>query len=155
LREHLEGAGHHLGGDRGDGEVAAGLGDFVAVLLADLFERGDVGLVELRDVRDRIPRVAEMLGGLAADAGHRLALDLAPLREVRHRRSDADGAAARGCRRGLAVAAQAVHHALGEFLDVILRNASAGPGAGHLRNIDANLAGQPAHRWRGGSGGDL
>ena len=52
------------------------------VLLAQLLERGDVGLVVLGDVRDDVPGVAEMLGGLAADVAERLALDLAPLREI-------------------------------------------------------------------------
>src|SRR6185295_17478594 len=60
---------------------------------SQLLERGDVRLVVLRDVRDDVPRVAEVLRGLAADVADRLALDRAPLREVGHRlgRGDARG----------------------------------------------------------------
>ena len=62
---------------RRHGQVAARLGHFVAILLADLFERRDVGLVELGDVRDGVPRVAQVLGRLPPDVGHRLDLDVA------------------------------------------------------------------------------
>ena len=46
---------------------------------------GDVGEIVLRDVRNRRPRRAQVLGGLAPDRAHRLPLDLAPAREVGQR----------------------------------------------------------------------
>ena len=48
-------------------------------------------------MRNRLPRNAEVLGGLAADGAHRLPLDLAPAREIRQR-FGGDGAALRGAR---------------------------------------------------------
>ena len=52
-------------------QVAAGLRDLVLVLLPQLLERGDVRLVELRDVRNRVPGVAEMLRRRAPDVAPR------------------------------------------------------------------------------------
>ena len=56
------------------------------VLLAELLELGDVGLVALRDVRDRGPCRRQPLRRFPADVAHRLHFDLAPLAEVGQRR---------------------------------------------------------------------
>ena len=124
LRELLHRGRQHLHQHRGDGEVAAGLGHLVLELLAQLLERGDVRLVELRDVRNGVPGVAEMLGRDAADVGPRLALDLAPLREVGQRPGGAGGR--RRQRRGTG-RADAAQDAARVLLDVLLRDAPAGP----------------------------
>jgi len=66
-------------------KVAARRFRLLRVLLADVFERGDVGKVALGDVRNRGPRGRQMLGRLATDGAHRLTLDRAPPREIGQR----------------------------------------------------------------------
>ena len=112
LRELLHRRRQHLHQHRGDGEVAARLLDLLPVLLPQLLERGHVGLVELGDVRNRVPGVAEVLGRRPADVAPRLTLDLAPLlrsRAAAPRRGPAGrrAAAARRCRRCSGSAARA------------------------------------------------
>ena len=85
LRERLQRGGDDLHGDRRDRQVAAGGLDLLRVPLAQLLEAGDVGQIVLRDVRNRRPRGAQVLGGLAPHGAHRLALDLAPAGEVGQR----------------------------------------------------------------------
>ena len=67
---------------------------------------GDVGEIVLRDVRNRRPRGAQVLGRLSAHRAHRLALDLAPAREVGQRDGGAAAAAA-DCRRSQQSASRA------------------------------------------------
>ena len=74
-----------LSGNRRDRQLPAGGFDPLRVLLPQPLEFRDVGLVALRDVRHRSPGAGHPLGRLAANGAHRLALDLAPLREVRQR----------------------------------------------------------------------
>ena len=87
LRKLLDGRREHFHEHRGDRQVPASLLDRAAVLRSQLLERRDVGLVELRYVRNRVPRVAEMLGGRTPDVAPGLPLDLSPLLEVRQRAS--------------------------------------------------------------------
>ena len=145
----FERAGHDLGGDGGDRELAAGLLDFGAVLLAHLLEHGHVGLVELRDVRNRVPGVAQVFGGLAADAGHRLALDLAPLREVGQRRADAPARAGAAGGGGLAVLPRLFITRLANSLTSSSVMRPPGPVPVTCADVDANLAREPSHRRRG------
>ena len=56
-----------------------------AYFLRSSSSAGDVGQVVLRDVRDRRPRRGQVLGRLAADGAHRLAIDRAPPAEVGQR----------------------------------------------------------------------
>ena len=131
LREPLEGAGDDLQRDGRHRQLAARLLGLRSVLLAQRLELGDVGLVVLRDVRDRLPGVAEMLRRLAADVGHRLAFDFAPFREVGQRLC------------GAATPAPAVappvtrHHAADVRLHVFGTDASAGAAARDTRDVDA------------------
>src|SRR5207249_8879584 len=85
LLKHFQRRRDHFHRDCGHGEIAAGRLDLLRIFLAELFEPGDVREVALRDVRNRLPRNAEVLGGLAADGAHRLTLDLAPARKIRQR----------------------------------------------------------------------
>ena len=122
--EQLQGDGDRLHRQRGDGQVAAGLFDFAAVLLAHLLERGDVSLVELGDVRNRVPgggwRCSAVLRRMPVMGLRSISPHLAKSGSAGPTADGAAGAARRG---RLAVAAETVHHALGEFLDVILRDA--------------------------------
>ena len=148
LRILLHGCGQHLDQHRGDGEVAARVGYLLAVLPAQRFHRGDVGLVELRDVRHRTPRVAKVLRRLAPDVGHRLPLDLAPPREVGQRHGGGHAAGrcrAAGRRRGR-LAAQQLRRV---GLDVVLRDPALRTASLDLGDVYANLARQPTHRRRG------
>ena len=91
-----------------------------------------------------------MLGRLAADAASSACARPRPTSRSRAARPLPAGRAAAA---RLAAAAEAVHHALREFLHVVVRDAAAGTGAGDLADVDADLARQPAHRRRGGRGG--
>jgi hypothetical protein len=81
----------------------------------------DVGLVELGDVRNRVPGVREVLARPAPDARHRLALDGAPFREVGQRKD-------RGASRAAAAPAAAAEAAITAWqtLRIVLRDAAAG-----------------------------
>ena len=97
----------------------------------------------LGDVRDRVPGVAEVLRRLAADVAHRLALDLAPLGEVgqrlaAHAVSDA----------GAACGAEPVITPFDVRLQVLDADAAALAAAGHLADVDAELARHAPHRRR-------
>ena len=85
LRKLLQRRSDDLQRDRGHRQLAAQLFGLGTVLLPEPFERGDVGLVVLRDMRDHVPGIAEMLRRFSADVAHRLTFDLAPFREVRER----------------------------------------------------------------------
>ena len=108
--------------DRGDRELAAralGLGRRTS---GGSLEHRHVRLVELRDVRNGGPGVTQVLGGLAPDAGHRLALDLAPLGEVGQRGPRRRARARRGRQRA---AAEAAHDLARELFDVFFGDAPA------------------------------
>src|SRR5688500_6363431 len=90
--------------------------------------------------------MTEVLGGLAADVADRLALDLAPLREVG---PGARGWGRTGAWRGLAAACERLPH---ETLHVVHGDPSARASAGHLADLDTKLARDPAHGRRGRRG---
>ena len=146
LREDLEGSGANFQRDGGDGHLAAGLFGLGTEAGAELLQFGDVGAVVLRDVRNRVPGLGEMLGGLAADAAHRDPLDFAPAREVRQSGFDEMSGTRRGRTGGRG------EQCFGARLDVVLGNAAAGTGAGHLIKINAQFARQTADVRCGGNG---
>ncbi len=78
-------AADDLDDDRGHGEVAAGRFGLLRVFLPQILERGDVSEIVLRNVRNRRPCGAQMLGGLSPYGLHRLALHCAEPREIRQR----------------------------------------------------------------------
>ena len=107
----------------------------------------DVGLVELRDVRNRVPRVAEMLRGLAAD--------VAPSAGARPRPTSAKSGKRNAGRRRAAPDAQrtspdAAQDPARVLLDVFLRDASVWSGALDVVDVDADLAREAAHGRRRG-----
>ena len=109
---------------RGDRQVAAGLRDLLLVLLAQLLERGDVGLVELRDVRNGVPRVAEMLGRSRGGCWSTAWRSTSPHFEKSGSGSRRARTAAGADAAGRADAAQDPPRV---FLDVFLRDAAVGP----------------------------
>ena len=109
---------------------------------AQLLELGDVGLVELRDVRDVDPAGVQARPGDALDARQRLGLDRTELREI-HRRHLRCSRRRRRRGRGRRAAGQ---RALHERLDVIVGDAALEAAPGHARQVDAELARERAHR---------
>src|SRR5205085_4195988 len=101
-------------------------------------ERGDVGLVVLGDVGNRVPGVRQVFRRLPADVAHRLAFDLAPLGEIRKRRGRRAGAAA------------ARERAADERLDVFHADAPVRAAAGYLPDLDAKLACETTDGWSRG-----
>ena len=140
LREHLQRRRDDLHGDRGDREVAAGRFR-PASRTACAALRAPVMSARSYCVTCGIgrPRRAQVLGGLAAHGAHRLALDLAPAREVGQRLA-AGGAAPRP--------PPPVTSRFDVRLHVVDRNAAARPGARHVVDVDAELARHPPHRRR-------
>ena len=149
LRELLDRGRQDLHQHRRDREVAARLGDLILELLAQLLERGDVRLVELRDVRDGVPGVAEVLGGRAPDVG--------PAAGARPRPTSGSPAARRVARaarppRPPPPATDAAQDPPRMLLDVVLGDAAARPAALHLVDVRRRSRGPdgapPARRRR-------
>ena len=109
------------------------------MFLAQRVEPRDVGEIELRDVRNRRPRRAQVLGGLSADRPHRLPLHRAPAGEI-GKRDRAATCAARS--------SGALHQPLRVRLDVLDGNTSARSAARHFADLDAKLARHAPHGRR-------
>jgi len=119
--------GDDLERDASDGQLAAGCFRALRVLLADLLELGDVGLVVLRDVRDRGPRFRETLRRFLTNRSQRHPFDVAPLAEIgqwrcRHAPAATEDDSSRG------------------RMHVVDRDAPAGPCAFDCRQVDAEFA---------------
>jgi hypothetical protein len=110
-------------------------------LFAELVEVGDVGLVVLRDVRDRDPAAVQVRRGQLADPVQLADLGGAELREVdlrwRRDRDSRDRHAGRGA---------LLDHALHVAAHVVGRDARLRSGAGHEAQVDAHLARDAPHR---------
>src|SRR5882724_611937 len=114
--------------------------------LAEGFEIRDVGVIALRDVRDRDPVAVQIRPRQLLDARERLRLDRAELREIdlRPRRQiEGQRTTALLCGRGSGSARQ---RAFNEALDVAVQDAAFRTAALHLRQVDAELARKLAHR---------
>ncbi len=111
-------------------------------VVAHRLELGDVGLVELRDVRQVHPARMQPRPGDALHARQRLDLRSAPnwAKSIPARSA---GPAADAGRR---LPAPTVSSLLDERLDVILGDAPLRARAAHAREIHAELAREPAHR---------
>ena len=127
-RLHDEGQRRHLD---------AALGVLLVDVRAELLELGDVGLVELSDVRDHHPVARQTRARQLLDARERLGLDRAVLGEVDlgpGRQPEIAEAATASLRR-----AAARERLLHERLDVLLADTALRPGAG-----DAGRSTRPA-----------
>ena len=109
---------------------------------AELFQFGDVGTVLLSDVRNRVPRLAKVLGSLAAHAAHRNPLGLSPFRKIRQLWLGEADARSRGCCRG--------QHVFRVQFYIFFTDASARAVTLHAVDVDANFSRQPTHMGRGG-----
>ena len=145
LRELLQRGGDDLHRDGRDRQLAAGALDLRSPLLPQLLEAGDVGLVVLRDVRDRRPRVREVLGGLAADVAPSAAARPRPT--CAKSGSAGDGAAAPDDG-GAAPPPDITCRTYPFTSSTEMR--PPGPVPGTWRDVDAELARDAADRRRGG-----
>ncbi len=146
LRKHLERRSYDLERNRRDRHLAAGDLGLGGEALAQLFQFGDVGQIVLGDVRDGIPGLGKVLGGLAADGAHRNLLDRPPLGKVRQlRRRMHESRSHGGSRYGRAGAAD---HRFSVSLDVIFQDALARAAAAHVVDVDPKFASQTANRGR-------
>src|SRR6185437_10166590 len=110
-------------------------------------EIGDVGVVELRDVRDHHPVAREVGAGNLLDPRDRLRLDRSEFREVHARpwqqiqcaaAGDAACAGSAGCGRG--------ERALDELLHIVVDDPALRPAARYAAELDAELARELAYR---------
>ena len=116
-------------------------------LFAKRFQLGHVGVFVLRDVRDHDPVAGEIRAREPLDARQRDALDRPVFREVDlWPRQEPE---ARSRKRGGARRARRGERAFDEVLHVVAGDAAVGSAAADLREIDAQLAPEPAnHRAR-------
>ena len=138
MRTGLEQEGQH-------GQLDAGFLGSRFLLLAEGFQRADVGQVELGDVRHVEPAAVQVAGADLLQAGHVDGLDLAKAREVdlRHRRDTAaTGCAGRAC---LAL----LHDGLHVLLYIFLEDAVTRAGGLDVGQVDAEFACQHAYRRAG------
>src|SRR5690606_11012309 len=106
---------------------------------------GDVGVLELGDVRDHRPVAGQVCPGDLLDPGQLARLDGTELAEVDLRprqqvqpAATATGAGGRGAFAG--------HHALDELLHVLAGDAAGARTALHLAQVDPELAREQPHR---------
>src|SRR6185312_9761349 len=139
LREALQRL--HTGAhDKRQGRQAyAGAARALLQTLAQLFELGDVRLIELRDVRQVHPARGESRTGDALHAAEGLHLDGTKLREVGHHHPR-PGAAETGTR------TPAAHHFFDEALQVFRADPALVATAANAAEVDPELARKFAHR---------
>ena len=127
------------------GQFDAGLLGSRLLVLAEGFQRADVGQVELGDMRHVEPAAVQVAGADLLQAGHVDGFDLAKPREVdlRHRRDTAASDGAGG--RCLAL----LHDGLHVFLHVFLEDAITRTGGLDVGQVDTELAGQHPYRRTG------
>ena len=107
---------------------------------AQLLEFRDVGVVLLRNMRDRIPCFPHMLRSLAPHSTNGNALNLSPFAEVReHWLGHVRGRRWRGGRG---------QPRLGAGLHIVFADAAARPSAFDLVDVHADFPRQPPDRWR-------
>src|SRR5690606_4241997 len=119
-------------------------------LHAQFFQLGDVGLVELGDVRDHRPVAGQVRAGDLLDPRQGPGFDLAELAEVHLRPRQQVEATATGRTPGRSRGRGATgERGLDIALHVFPGDAAATLAAGDLGQVDAQLAREQAHR-RGG-----
>ncbi len=141
-------AGPHDEGERR--QLDAGRVCLVLQARAQLLEIGDIGLVELRDVRNVDPGRLQARTRDLLDAGERLRLDRSVLRVVDHGNRGQRRAGTRGgCARRSCSSGGRRKRALHERLDVLMGDAALEPRALDAREIDAELARELPYRGAG------
>ena len=140
LRELLQRAHHGAQHERQRRELHADRGGPLLELDARVLQLGDVGFIELRNVRQIDPAGVQPRAGNALDAAERLNLHRTELREIGHLARVADRSRPGACR-----ARTAGQRTLDVSLDVTLDNAALATRAAHAREIDAQLACEAPH----------
>ena len=114
----------------------------LAKLLAECLHLGDVGFLELGDVRDHRPVARQVGAGNLVDPRARLQFDLAELAEIHLRPRNQLQATLGSAGAGLHASRENPLHVVPHIL---LANPSAPLAALDLRQVDAELAGKHAH----------
>ncbi len=142
--KHLERRGNDFESDGGHGQLAAGGLDFFSIVLAQLFELGDVGTVVVGYMGSR-PALTQVLGGLPTDVAHGLTFNWAPLLEIRERRPSHPRSRDE-CRSAFALYRR--HDLTGVLLDVFHQDSSTRAGPRDARNVNTELAGDAPYGRR-------
>ena len=113
------------------------------IALTEFLKRGNIGLVELCDMRNGVPCMAQMFGRFEADIRHSLTFHLAKLRKVGQRLLMLFGT-------NVLYFVSLLMQQFAVSFHIVEQNSSAGTSAFYLIYIHADFASETANRWRCG-----